>query len=66
LRRNALQTHVIEENIQKRYKGREDEKEDVGSYRMTKGRIYWKLKEEALGGNYFGRGYGPPITRITW
>jgi hypothetical protein len=34
---------------------------------MAKGRIYSKLKEEALdrtlGRNHFGRGYGPPRLR---
>jgi hypothetical protein len=40
LGRNSFQKHVIEEKIQKRQKGLEDEKEDVSSYRITSGEEY--------------------------
>jgi hypothetical protein len=34
-------------------------------YDLKEKRRYWKLKEEALDGTRFGRGYGPVVRQTT-
>ena len=61
LRGNYLLKHVTEKKI----KGREDEKEAVGSYRMTNETIgYWKL-DGTVWKTGFGSRYGH-IRQTTW